>query len=87
MPYVLADQNSWLEKGKDPFEFKVLNSFENMINSVRWGIPKIQMSKRIGMGQQRHLCGNILQRRNTMTLVDFVTSAIFILRNILEFSS
>ena len=36
MPYVLADQNSWLEEGKDPFEFKVLNTFENMINSVRW---------------------------------------------------
>jgi hypothetical protein len=35
MPYVLADQNSWLEKGKDPFDFKVLNTFENMINSVR----------------------------------------------------
>jgi hypothetical protein len=36
MPYVLADQNSWLEKGKDPFDFKVLNTFENMINSVRY---------------------------------------------------
>jgi hypothetical protein len=36
MPYVLADQNSWLEKGKDPFDFKVLNTFESMINSVRF---------------------------------------------------
>src|SRR5271170_364493 len=36
MPYVLADQNSWLEKGKEPFDFKVLNTFENMINSVRY---------------------------------------------------
>jgi hypothetical protein len=36
MPYVLADQNSWLEKDKEPFEFKVLNTFENMINSVRY---------------------------------------------------
>lgn len=36
MPYVLADQNSWLDKGKDPFDFKVLNTFENMINSVRF---------------------------------------------------
>lgn len=36
MPYVLADQNSWLEKGKDPFDFKVLTTFENMINSVRY---------------------------------------------------
>lgn len=35
MPYVLADQNNWLEQGKDPFDFKVLNTFENMINSVR----------------------------------------------------
>jgi ABC-type nitrate/sulfonate/bicarbonate transport system substrate-binding protein len=40
MPYVLADQNSWLEKGKDPFEFKVLNTFENMINSVRYEHPR-----------------------------------------------
>jgi hypothetical protein len=37
MPYVLADKNGWLEKGKEPFDFKVLNSFENMINSVRYG--------------------------------------------------
>jgi Ca3427-like PBP len=35
MPYVLADQNGWLRSGEDPFEFKVLNTFENMINSVR----------------------------------------------------
>ena len=34
MPYVLADRNGWLERGKEPFDFKVLNSFENMINSV-----------------------------------------------------
>jgi hypothetical protein len=36
MPYVLADQNNWLEKGKDPFDFKVMNTFERMINSVRY---------------------------------------------------
>jgi hypothetical protein len=35
MPYVLADQNGWLEKGKDPFDFKVENTFEKMIDSVR----------------------------------------------------
>ena len=34
MPFVLADQNGWLENGKEPFKFRVLNSFENMINSV-----------------------------------------------------
>jgi hypothetical protein len=43
MPYVLADQHSWLEKGKDPFDFKVLNTFENMINSVRYVITNVSL--------------------------------------------
>jgi hypothetical protein len=35
MPFVLADENGWLENGKEPFEFKILNTFEKMIESVR----------------------------------------------------
>ena len=45
MPYVLADQNSWLDERKEPFTFKVLNTFDNLISSVRYDYSsKIQKS-------------------------------------------
>lgn len=50
MPYVLADQNSWLEKGKDPFDFKVLSTFENMITSVLFYPRKLAFLKDIRDG-------------------------------------
>jgi hypothetical protein len=83
MPYVLADQNSWLEKGKDPFDFKVLTTFENMINSVRYAFS-IRNAKRLETAVRQLLCGNISRQRNIMTLVVFVILAIYTLRIILQ---
>ena len=86
MPYVLADQNSWLEKGKDPFDFKVLNTFENMINSVRYSSLRSLVDYSETAAPQRS-CGNISQPRNITILVVSVILAISILRKISTFQA
>lgn len=79
MPYVLADQHSWLEERKDPFDFKVLNTFENMINSVRYvmvNIPLIHVETEALL----RLCGSISRLKNTTTQAAFDILAISIPR-------
>ena len=44
MPFVLAEQNSWLQNGLDPFEFEVLHTFDNLIDSVRYEILVLNSS-------------------------------------------
>jgi hypothetical protein len=79
MSYVLADQHSWFEDGRDPFDFKVLNTFENMINSVRYAMASTSLIN-VEMGALQRLCGSISRLRSTTTRVAFVILAIYILR-------
>jgi hypothetical protein len=34
MPFVLAKQKNWLEPGKEPFEFVILDNFKNLRDAV-----------------------------------------------------
>jgi ABC-type nitrate/sulfonate/bicarbonate transport system substrate-binding protein len=48
MSYVLAQQEGWLdglEKGKDPFEFVVLNDFKNLRDGVNGNFHKISVAE------------------------------------------
>ena len=78
MPYVLADQNGWLENGKEPFDFKILNTFENMINSVRLAHLITALIAETDRAQRS--CGNTLPLKSIMIQVVCDISEIYTLR-------